>query len=277
MAAASAAAVHRGRPSGHGPGTGRPVAVVRPTGHSHHRTVVVDQSGGEAVTPRASRSGRPRSPRAVEAVLASTHEAAATVTVRHGVSPGSPVRRVDNMVDRGAARGASGGCRYPRWPGRPRRSDTAIGASGSPQISATPTVNPPCGASPTASRRRGRPGRRSPAARRWTRRPGRRPTPWPWHPGRGGCRRAWPRCRRRGRARRTASRAPGRRRRMSRRPPARALGEVAVVAEAHRADPTVGSTAPSVSAAARRATVSSSIRSGGDGDGSSVAARRGGG
>ena len=96
----------------------------------------------------ANQSGAP-SPStidAVEAVLASTHESAATVTVRqHGWRPEgrSPGRRGGGP---GGRRASSAACRHRRWPGHRTCTDTAVGASESPHTSDTPTRNPSGGA-----------------------------------------------------------------------------------------------------------------------------------
>ena len=128
---------------------------------------------------------------AVEAVLASTQDPAATETVRQGLSTGRPV---------------VGSTRW--WTGRPSRvqwrcptpdvarppvdGDGRLGATTSMQMSAMPTQKPPAGAGPaTAMSPPNETSTPQPSWRQSRRRHGRRPRPWPWPRGRARCRQPW--------------------------------------------------------------------------------------
>ena len=120
----------------------------------HPATVTTDPSRAtrrEGSDRASSQAGAcaPSTRDAVEAVLASTHDAPATVTVRqHGVT-GRPVVGSTTWCT-GASPRSQWRLAIPELASPPETIETAAGASGSPQMSATPTTNPPSGADRTA-------------------------------------------------------------------------------------------------------------------------------
>ncbi len=92
-----------------------------------------------------SRAGSPITMAAVDAVLASTQEPAATDTVRHGDSAGSPVDGSMRWWTRSPPN-VQFLRPMPELASPPDVTDTATAASSAPLMSAIPTVNPPSGA-----------------------------------------------------------------------------------------------------------------------------------
>ena len=141
----------------------------------------------------ASQAGapRPRTIAAVLAMLASTHEPAATLTVRQARRAGSPVRGIDDVVD-GRPPAATGARSCSTSPGRRRdRRPSGRARRVRPRWSSvTRTGQPPPGpARRRRCRRRGRPARRPRRRRDPRARRGRRPAPSPSRPGRAHARR----------------------------------------------------------------------------------------
>ena len=225
---------------------------------------------GEAAAARA-RPGpaAPMTMAAVLAMLASTHDAAATVTVRqHGRGR---ARRcgVDDVVELDLAASPAAHGRCPRWPGR-RAVDgdglarvvvvdgVVVGHQDRPAVGPGRAGHGQVAADADQHRRAA-----GPAAR--PRRPGRRPGPWPWPRGRArprpGRRTVRP-------PRSSAHRPPARAaacRRMSQRPARRAARTGSRGRSRARAAmrPPWGRRSPSVTAAARTA-VSMASNSRGD-------------
>ena len=128
--------------------------VRRPAGGQRDRSVVRDEARGQAgrVEPGRARAS-PRMIAVVLAMLASTQDAAATLTVRQRSTAGAPGRGVEDVVDLGLAAppAAHASCSRSRGRRSAARSSGPAPWPAAAWSSVTCTAQPPAGAVPAVA------------------------------------------------------------------------------------------------------------------------------